>query len=56
LTGSLKDLPFAAKMMVSFSHWVFDLAADNCFLGQGDEAEVPLQLFGRVAFDLGRAD
>jgi hypothetical protein len=46
-----------AKTMVLFSHCVFDLTADNCFLGKCDETKenTPLQLFERVASDLGRA-
>jgi hypothetical protein len=50
-------LVIAAKTMVSFSYHIFDLAADNHYLGHGDEGEdnsAALELFKKVSFDLQR--
>jgi hypothetical protein len=53
--GLQKVLVLAAKTMVSFSHHIFDLAANNRYLGQGDEDEdhnTALELHEKVAFNL----
>jgi hypothetical protein len=50
-----KELVLAAKAMVSFSCPIFDLATNNCSLGQGDEAKehnTTLELLAMVAFNL----
>jgi hypothetical protein len=53
--GLQKVLVLAAETMVSFSHHIFDLAANNRYLEQGDEAEdhnTALELPEKVAFAL----